>query len=276
MLFRATHKSAEKSTSMWNDIKLLNATANVLFGVGVLLLALAGLWFVVQRPMFALNEIDVEGVQTKDRRTELKHVNAETIRSIALPKIAGNFFTANLDTARHAFETVPWVRKAVIRREWPNKLIVTLEEHEPLGTWGENGQLLSTTGEIFTANLAEAEEDAKLVEFNGPVGSEKEVLEHYLEFKNWFKQIELEPEEVSYSKRYAWLVKLSNGLVVHLGRENSRVILKERVERLLHVYPELANRLPGKIESVDLRYPNGFALKTIGQELSVTSKKKKL
>jgi len=257
---------------MWNDIKLLNATANGLFGVGVLLLVLAGFWIVMQRPMFTLNQIDIEGVRSAD----LKHVNVEIIRSIALPQMTGNFFTANLDTARHAFEMVPWVKKAAVRREWPDKLIVTLEEHRPLGTWGENGQLLSTTGEIFTANLAEAEEDAKLVEFSGPVGSEKEVLAHYLEFKDWFKQIALEPEEVNYSQRYAWLVKLNNGLIVQLGRENSSVVLKERVERLLHVYPELANRLPGKIESVDLRYPNGFALKTIGQELSVISKKKKL
>ncbi|PRC95201.1 cell division protein FtsQ/DivIB [Solimicrobium silvestre] len=256
---------------MWQDIKLLNATANVLFGACALLLLLSGIWVVMHRPMFTLNVIQVEGQDN----TVLKHVNSEIIRSTALPRIKGNFFTTNLDTVRSSFEQVPWVRKASVRREWPDKLIVTLEEHMPLGTWGEDGQLLSVKGEIFTANLAEAEEDTKLLEFSGPVGSEKDVLAHYLEFKEWFKAIELTPLAVAYSKRYAWLIKLDNGVAVQLGREENSAVLKERVSRLLHVYPELTNRLQGKIESVDLRYPNGFALKNLGQELSVVGKKKK-
>lgn len=243
---------------MWQDIKLLNATANVLFGVCALLLLLAGIWTLMHRPMFTLQEIQVDGVNNAN----LRHVNSETIRNNALPRMKGNFFTTNLDNVRHAFELVPWVRKASVRREWPNKLIVNLEEHNPLGTWGDDGQLLSDKGEIFVANLAEAEEDTDLLEFNGPPGSAKDVLEHYLEFKDWFKQISLTPEEVSYSKRYAWLIKLDNGLTVQLGREDNSDVLKERVSRLLRVYPELSNRLKEKIESVDLRYPNGFALKT--------------
>jgi cell division protein FtsQ len=254
---------------MWNDAKALNTLANLLFGIAVLGLMLAGIWWLMQRPMFTLKEIDVDGMGN----TELRHVSAETIRSTAVPQISGNFFTTNLNKVRQAFELVPWVKKASVRREWPDKLIVTLEEYVPLGTWGENGQLLSTDGDIFIANLAEAEEDAKLLEFSGPAGSEKEVLRHYLEFKDWFKTVGLKPEEVNYSKRYAWQIKLDNGLVVQLGREDSSAVLKERVEPLLNVYPGLATRLSGKIASVDLRYKNGFALKTMGQELSIGKKK---
>lgn len=256
---------------MWQDVKLLNASANFLFGVCALLLLLAGLWVFANQPMFTLKVIDVEGLDN----VALRHVNAEIIRSAALPRIKGNFFTTNLDVIRHSFELVPWVRKASVRREWPDKLIVTLEEHVPLGTWGEEGQLLSVKGEVFTANLAEAEEDTRLLEFSGPVGSEKEVMNHFLAFKEWFKPISLAPESVAYSKRYAWLIKMNSGLEVQLGREENSTVLKERVDRLLQVYPELINRLQGKIESVDLRYPNGLALKATGQELNVVSKKKK-
>jgi len=256
---------------MWQDIKLLNAAANVLFGLCALLLFLAGVWLVMNRPMFTLNVIQIEG----SGNNVLKHVNSQIIRSTALRKITGNFFTANLDTIRHAFEMVPWVRKASVRREWPDRLIITLEEHSPLGTWGEDGQILSVKGDVFTANLAEAEEDTRLLEFSGPPGSEKEVLAHYLEFKDWFKAISLTPEAVNYSKRYAWLVRLDNGVEVQLGREENSAMLQERVARLIQVYPELTNRLPGKIESVDLRYPNGLALKAKGQELNVVAKIKK-
>ncbi len=256
---------------MWQDSKLLTTAANFLFGVCALLLLLSGLWVLAHQPLFTLKVIQVVDVENNAPR----HVNAEIIRSTAVPRIKGNFFTANLDTVRHAFELVPWVRKASVRREWPDRLIVKLEEHSPLGIWGEEGQLLSVKGEVFTANLAEAEEDTRLLEFSGPVGSEKEVWSHYVQFKDWFNTVGLKPESVAYSKRYAWLVKMDTGMVVQLGREENSDGLKKRVDQLLRVYPELTNRLQGKIESVDLRYPNGLALKATGQELNVVVKQKK-
>jgi len=253
---------------MWQDSRLLNAIANGLFGLCALLLLGAGVWYVVQRPMFTLAVIEVEGRQSDNgEKAQLRHVNALTIRSVALPHIKGNFFTANLDQARQAFEMVPWVRRAIIRREWPNKLIVGLEEYRSLGSWGDDGQLLSDKGELFTANFAEAEEDNDnndLIEFDGPVGSEKEVWSRYLDFKKWFKSVNLVPESVTYTKRYAWLVQLSNGVKVQLGREQDSGVLEERVNRLLRVYPQLEERLPGQIEGVDLRYLNGLALKIVG------------
>ena len=70
---------------------------------------------------------------------------------------------------------MPWVRRAAVRREWPNKLVVVIDEHKPLGTWGEDGKLISVEGDLFTANLAEAEEEGDLPEFAGRPASEREV-----------------------------------------------------------------------------------------------------
>ncbi|MBX9869351.1 MAG: cell division protein FtsQ/DivIB [Burkholderiaceae bacterium] len=243
---------------MWQDIKTLNAAANTLFGVVLLALLLSGVWWLIQRPMFTLKTIQVESFT----KNNLRHVNALTIREAALPKIQGNFFTSNLDSVRAAFEAVPWVRKASVQRDWPNKLIVTLEEHEVLGTWGDAGRLLSVQGDVFTANLAEAEEDTELIDFSGPDGSEKDVLAHYVKFKEWFGKIHLAPEIVNYSARYAWSVTLNNGMRVELGRTADDVSLKKRVDELLTVYPQLLASLQDRIESVDMRYPNGLALKS--------------
>lgn len=248
---------------MWNDAKLLNATANALFGVVALALLAAGLWWVIQRPVFTLKSIEVEG----DANQGLRHVNAATIRGTALPRIKGNFFTVNLDAVRSAFEAVPWVRKASVRREWPDRLAVTLEEYMPLGTWGDEGKLLSVKGDVFTANLAEAEEDAELVEFDGPQGSEKDVVEMYGQLQEWFAPVNLTPEAVHLSARYAWGVKLDNGMTVELGREQDQSVLKERVARLVAAYPQLVAKLQDRIESIDLRYPNGMALKAQGLAL---------
>ena len=255
---------------MWQDIRLLNATANALLGLLALALLGSAVWWLVHRPLFTLREVKLEGPD----HGALQHVSPSTVRGTALPRIKGNFFTANLEEVRVAFESVPWVRRAAVRREWPNKLVVVIDEHKPLGTWGEDGKLISVEGDLFTANLAEAEEEGDLPEFSGPAGSEREVVARYRDFAQWLAPVELAPEAVELSSRYAWTMRLSNGVTVDLGREQNRETLKNRVERLVRIYPQLVARLQDRIESVDMRYPTGLALKASGLTLAPETKKK--
>jgi cell division protein FtsQ len=254
---------------MWHDVRMLNAATNALLGVLVLALLGSGLWWIAQRPMFTLKAIRVEAAEN----LPLRHVSASTIRTTALPRVKGNFFTTELDAVREAFESVPWVRRASVRREWPNRLIVTIEQHRPLGTWGEDGRLLSVQGDVFTANLAEAEEDGPLPNFSGPAGSARDVVERFRELREWMKPAGLVPESVTLSQRYAWTVKLTNGVILELGREQSKATVRERVERLVGIYPQLVARLQDRIESVDMRYSNGLALKAQGLTFAAEGKK---
>jgi cell division protein FtsQ len=159
------------------------------------------------------------------------------------------------------------VRRATVRREWPDQLIVSIEEHEPLGTWGDEGRLLSVKGDVFTANLAEADEDRTLPEFEGPDGSEKEVLARFAELRSWFAPVQLVPEALSLSSRYAWTVTLDNGMKVALGREKDHTTMHDRVQRLVGIYPQLASRIAGAIDTIDMRYPNGLALAAAGLKI---------
>lgn len=253
---------------MWHDTRILNAISSALLGLAALVLLCAGLWWLTQRPFFNLKVIRIDSVP----EVPLRRVNALTVRSTALPKIHGNFFTANLDTVRVAFEAVPWVRKATVRREWPNTLLVHIEEHQPLGTWGQDGRLVSVKGDVFTANLDEAEEDGELPEFDGPEGSAAEVVTRYDALLQWFAPLHLAPEAVQLSGRYAWIVRLDNGISVELGREQNAATLQDRVSRLVSVYPQLVERLQDRIESIDMRYPNGLALKASGLKFDLNSK----
>jgi cell division protein FtsQ len=253
---------------MWQDAKALNAAASALIALALLACAVSGVWWLAHRPVFDLRVIRVETMDS----SELKHVNKLTLRNGTQGRIVGNFFTANLDNVRQVFEAVPWVRRATVRREWPDQLIVSLEEHEVLGTWGEDGRLLSVKGDVFTANLAEAEDDHELPEFSGPDGSEKDVLARYEELRRWFAPVKLAPEGVSLSSRYAWTVKLDNGASVALGRETTQDMLRQRVERLVRIWPTLAGRVPN-IETVDMRYQNGLALSANGLKIPGEAKK---
>src|SRR5450830_91668 len=240
---------------MWQDVRALNATANGLIALVVLALVASGVWWVSQRPMFTLRSVRVESMYD----IELKRVNELTLRAGVIGKFKGNFFTTNLEQVRTAFESVPWVRRATVRREWPDQLIVAIEEHEPLGTWGEDGRLLSVKGDVFTANLAEADDEHPLPQFEGPEGSEKDVLARFAQLRSWFAPVKLTPEALSLSSRYAWTVKLDHGMQGALGREQDHDTMRERVQRLVKIYPQLAARVPD-IETIDMRYQNGLAL----------------
>jgi cell division protein FtsQ len=254
---------------MWQDVRALNAIASGLVAAVVVALIASGVWWVSQRPMFTLRTVTVQSMYGMD----LKHVNKLTLRAGVVGRIKGNFFTANLEQVRTAFEAVPWVRRATVRREWPDQLIVEVEEHEPIGTWGDDGRLLSVKGDVFTANLAEADEEQDLPELEGPEGSEKEVLARFAELRAWFAPLQLAPEKLSLSSRYAWTVKLDNGTSVALGREPDKFTLKARVERLVNIYPQLEKLLPSGIDSIDMRYQNGLALTAAGLKVPADGSK---
>ncbi len=87
----------------------------------------------------------------------------QTIRANAAPRLAGNFFTIDLQQGRAAFESVPWVRRAVVRRVWPDRLAVHLEEHRAGALWvpdDGNDKLVNSFGEVFEANVGDVEDEA--------------------------------------------------------------------------------------------------------------------
>ncbi|NSX02510.1 cell division protein FtsQ/DivIB [Cupriavidus gilardii] len=247
---------------MWHNARLLNLIATTLYAVVVVMALAAGLMWLAQRPVFAITHVELAPMYGG----ALRHVNAPAVRANALGKLSGNFFTLDLDAARQAFESVPWVRKASVRREWPSGLTVKIEEHEALGTWGapDTGRLINTYGELFVANPAEAEEDARLLALDGPPGSEAEVVDKLEIMRDWFRPLKAEPLAVTLSGRYAWRARLSNGMVVELGREQTdldRMAMEERVKRFVIAWPQVTEQWGKQIEYADLRYPNGFAIR---------------
>ena len=249
-------KCAHEESVVWHDVRLLNRVANAFFALFVLAVLFAVLNWFARQPVFMLSVISVREASGR----ELNHVNALTVSGVAVPRIRGSFFTVNLEEVREAFRAVPWVRDATVRRVWPNGLMVFVEEHRPLGKWGDDGQLLSAKGDVFTANIAEAEEEVRLLNFYAPPGSQKEVLLRYEELRKGFSGIRLEPVVVELSERYAWKVTLNNGITVLFGREQGVNTVASQMARLVAVYPRMSAQIK-RIRRIDMRYPNGLAVR---------------
>lgn len=252
---------------MFNDARLTSLIANALAVLAVLAMLVGAVVWVAQRPYFAISTLQIEPTKSD----ALSYVSPATVRATITGRLAGNFFFIDLDETRQLIESVPWVRKAQIRRVWPNTLRVAIEEQQPLALWNQD-QMINTWGEAFSANQGELPDNVQLPQLNGPEASERLVVQRYAEIARWFAPLDLRIQEVTLSPRYAWDVTLSDGVRLALGRDPAADVadphgrsgalpFAERIERFVQAWPVLMARLDGRaLSSADLRYPNGFAI----------------
>ena len=235
---------------MWDEPRMLNGVANAIFVLAFALLAYAAGAALAHSPAFLLRVIRVEG--------DLGHVSRGQIVDALQGRVRGTFFTVDLEAIRSAFEAIPWVRRAEVRRHWPDRLDVRLEEHVALARWGQqsDGLLVDTHGDVFAGHS-----DAALPILAGPPGSEREVARRYAQFRALLEPLALDPLTVTLSQRSSWQLRLSNGLAVQIGRDSEKDPVRERFERFVDLYPQTLGRRGHRFEYVDLRYRSGFALR---------------
>jgi cell division protein FtsQ len=230
---------------MWDNPRVLNLLAGMLIGVALLAFAAAGTFKLLRAGLFPVREIVLTAPAPHTTRAQIE----DALRG----RIAGDFFAVDLREVRSALEQLPWVRRASIRRMWPDHLEVTLEEHVAFARWGDDA-LVNTYGEKFSAATAE-----RLPLFIGPAGSEKEVASEYARFSSELLPLGIPIERVVLTARFAWQLRLADGLNLMLGRDPQ--VAEERLRRFAGAYDATLKKIAGRHEYVDLRYPNGFALR---------------
>lgn len=228
---------------MWNNPELLGRISHWL-----VLVVLSYALLVTARHFaddaLPIKRIDVLGAGHAETRAAARG---------ALQGLQGGFVNVNLERARSAFEDLPWVKRAVVRKVWPDRLVVELVEHVPAAAW--NAQvMLDTQGEIFPVRPY-----AGLPRIYAPDAMALEVAHRYGEFVQTLAPMGLKIDSVQVSARHAWRLQLQSGLVLELGRER----LGERMRRFVTTYA-LVQARAGKVAYIDLRYPNGLAIRQSG------------
>ncbi len=241
------------------DVKLMNLAATALFSACLFLLVAAAGWWALRHPLFAISVIVVQG--------DVVHNSAMTLRANVAPRLAGNFFTVSLAAARQAFEGVPWVRQAVVRREFPNRLRVHLQEHQAVALWGSDGEsrLVNTFGEVFEANAGDVDQEA-LPRLSGPQEQSAQVLAMYRGLAPVFEPLGLTVDRLALTARGNWQLELDTGAVIELGR-GSPDELSARAQRFVQTLTQVTSRhgrRPEALLSADLRHVDGYAVRLRG------------
>jgi cell division protein FtsQ len=244
-------------SSMPFDIRLMNGVASTLYLLLALAMLAAAVLWLSRAPGLSFRVIQLEG--------DLQRNSVATIRANATPRLAGNFFSIDMDKARAAFESVPWVRQATLRRIWPDRLAVRLAEHQPVALWqGEDGneRLVNLQGEVFEANVGDVE-DQNLPQFSGPEGSSAAMLALYRRLLPLLAEQRMEPVALQLSGRGSWRVELDTGATLVLGR-GSEDELVARSERFLRTVSQITDRFQRDLEHADLRHADGYAVRLRG------------
>lgn len=239
------------------DVRLMNGVASVIFALAASALLVAGILWLTRAPWFAIRGVQVDG--------DLARNSVPTIRANAMPRLSGNFFSLDLQRARAAFESVPWVRQAVVRRVWPDRLAVRLQEHRPVALWqrdDEAPRLVNSFGEVFEANVGDVEDD-RLPVFDGPEGSSATMWALLQRLQPVLAQQELVLRRLELSVRGSWRGETEEGQVIEFGR-GSEDELVARSERFVRTLSQVTGKFRKPLLSADLRHADGYALRLEG------------
>jgi cell division protein FtsQ len=259
---RTRNTKQRAPTALPFDVRLMNAVALAVVVLASLVLAAAGVAWATRAPLFTLRSIALDG--------ELTRSNLATVRANALPRLTGNFFSLDLNRSRAAFESVPWVRRAVVRRVWPNHLAVTLEEHRAAALWqGDAGieRLVNDHGEVFEANLGDVEDEG-LITLAGPEGSARAMQAMQQRLTAALAPIAARIETLKLSSRGSWQAELDSGATLEFGRGSEDAVVA-RTERFARTLAQATQGFasaggPRALLAADLRHPDGYALRLRG------------
>ena len=238
---------------MWNKPQLMTAVSDLLLVAAAAALVVAAVVWGARLPLFPLREVVV--------MQELREIRREEVERSLAGRLRGNFFSINLESVRQSLEQLPWVRHAEVRRQWPSSLEVSIEEQVPVAFWGPaTGQLVNSYGELFAASMS-LPPVAPMPVLSGPTGIVPEVLAYFQEAEEMLKPLGRWPRVVNVSPRLAVQIRLDDGMLLELGRQQPKAPVRQSLERFVEYYPSVLTAAKQRPLVVDMRYPNGFALR---------------
>jgi cell division protein FtsQ len=217
--------------------------------------ALAAVFSIAQAALsLPVRQLELEGV--------FQRVTPLQIEAAVVETLDRGFLALDLERVQRRLEALDWIDAAEVTRIWPDTLVIRVVEQQAAARWGDTG-LLNTRGELFSNDPRYSLPELPVL--SGPDGSEHEVAERYLHLRERLKRANLELRGLTMDGRGAWQLELDAGQQIRLGKDR----VTERLDRLFGVVlPALAAELR-RVNYIDLRYTNGFAIAWLGElELS--------
>ncbi|MEA3405130.1 MAG: FtsQ-type POTRA domain-containing protein [Pseudomonadota bacterium] len=208
-------------------------------------------WFLLRQEMASDRPI-----QQVKLTSELKQLSQEEIDQVLSAYVGVSFWEVELNQIQSDLTRLDWVSQAVVKRSWPDQLIISIEEQNPVARWSDNG-LINHKGEVFfPSSVAEFE---NFVRLDGELLDSSKILAKLAEFQAILNQLEWPVSQLVESPEGGWQVQIMDGPVLLIAKEQDL----SQLTRFVRAYEHLKDGLRKSAQVYDLRYSNGFSIKRV-------------
>ena len=265
-------------TFVWNSPKVMNSISIFIF---------VGLVFYVSYLFFSMvlshSYFDLKNVILVVENNKTPNVKKEDIYKIINESLNGTALNTDLEQISFRILNNLWVSDVVVRRIWPNKMLVRVKENKVVAVFNKQ-TFLTEDGNLTRIPLSEKSKiesngDCRLLELEGPMTAIPLMMKHAQLFGNSLSEIGLNLKTLRLTEQYSWEVETVSNLLLRFGVNYPDSPISSRLENFVRAFPKLkenfTNNLSAnnRIKYVDLRYAQGFAVKTTSKIKSVNYSK---
>lgn len=251
---RQKRKSLHHKHLLRKKNRLSNYSINIkyiVFGAGALFLGI--LTLILQSWLFD-NVREYFKIETVRIDAELDNLQAHEIEKNLSLYVNKHFFNVNLEDAKRSLQELSWVREVILKREWPDTVVVTLREQVPVARWNTDFYI-NDAADVFSSERNKL--NADLPELNGPNDKAVDVLLFYTQVAHPLRKYGLEFKALFLDQRGAWTILTQQGIRLKLGTGD----VLHRLDTFLLAYNSSFRNRVSDIQTIDLRHSNGFAIR---------------
>ena len=224
----------------------------------ILLIAIFTMFLVVNFNPYLLNNF----FEVKDIRINgTEKTNPDELRQILTPNL-NNLISFDKDHAKSLLEQVGWVKRANIKKIYPNTLIINIIETDPFAIYydNQNNYLIDIDGQIISSN-SDINVYKNLLIVRGEDAKTK-LNEIIKEINIYFPDVRNRINELEFIEKRRWNLFLSGNLLIKLPDTE----VKESLNNLKKLFED-KQVLESNIIEVDLRIKGRAVIKVDGEQV---------
>ncbi|MFC0820605.1 cell division protein FtsQ/DivIB [Moraxella marmotae] len=185
----------------------------------------------------------------------LSSVQLSALQKVIEPMGGVRFFSADLLQIQQKISQLSWVESVSVRRDWNQGVVVAVTARKPVANFGSD-RLLDANGVVYEPADSGQLMDSRLVNLHGRDGESGQIMQQLKQVNAWFAPLGIHVQDLILTPRQTWVIRFNNGMRIVVDYENTE---QKLYNLAIQLKTALANDF-AKIDSVDLRYKNGFAI----------------
>ena len=229
----------------WNTPKALNLFSLIIGSLTFLYLLFLCYSWVISHKHFTLKNVVLEVVNNDN-----PNLDTQEIQQAIKTTLNGTTLSTDLKMMVELILDNPWVEQVVVRRVWPDTIVLRLQERRIIALWN-NEHLISELGEVTNIPVSDYREVEKklgcyLIRIEGPKDFLSKIVARAEITNNLLTTINKQLLHLRLTEQFSWEGKTTGGMTLRFGGDDLQGPMNYRLENFTKSYSSLANKLAEK------------------------------